>query len=188
MRDAAAWIIKQVEQKNAISIFRVDHDCQWLHIYAPQIVNDLNGNPEFIVGNSSDVLGEYKLIKIPITKLRYFPIIGESGELPVNPEVDNAIDGSYLADGPLATLEDPRIAFLNTWLVGFEGEKLPCGDARSPESASDMECMGEGFKNLYFWTLKFLSTDRNDALHDALDAIRRAGQAVRYICPAGSTR
>ena len=99
------------------------------------------------MGNSSDVLGEYKLIKIPITKLRYFPIIGKSGELPVNQEVDNAIDGSYLADGPLATLEDLRIAFLNTWLVGFEGKKLPCGDARSPESASDIGCMGEGFKN-----------------------------------------
>ena len=93
-----------------------------MHIYVPQIANDLNGNPEFIVGNSSDVLGEYKLIKIPITKLRYFPIIGKSGELSVNPEVDNAIDGSYLANGPLVTLEDPRIAFLNSWLVGFAGK------------------------------------------------------------------
>ena len=58
MPDAAAWIIKQVDQKNAISIFRINYDCQWLHIYAPQIVNDLHGNPEFIVGNASDVLGE----------------------------------------------------------------------------------------------------------------------------------
>ena len=117
-----------------------------MHIYAPQIVNDLNSKPEFIVGSSSDVLGEYKLIKIPITKLRYFPVIGKSGELPVNLEVDNAIEGSFLADGPLATLEDPRIALLNSWLVGFAGKKLPRGDARLPESASDIECMGGGFK------------------------------------------
>ena len=58
MRDTTAWIIKQVKQKNAISFFRIDYDCQWLHIYAPQIVNNLNGKPEFIVGKSSDVLGE----------------------------------------------------------------------------------------------------------------------------------
>ena len=126
MRDAAAWIIKQIEQKmpflSSESIM-IASGC--ICIYAPQIVNDLNGNPEFIVGNSSDVLGDYKLVKIPITKLRYFPIIGESGELPVNPEVDNAIDGSYLADGPLAILEHPRIVFLNTWLVSFEGKKAP---------------------------------------------------------------
>ena len=51
----------------------------------PQIVNDLHGNPEFVVRNSSDVLGEYNLIKIPLTKLRYFPIIGEYGELPHQP-------------------------------------------------------------------------------------------------------
>ena len=94
-----------------------------------------------------DVFGEYKLIKIPVTKLRYFPIIGESDKLPVNLEVDNAIERSYLNNGPLATLEDPRIALLNSWLVGFAGKKLPRGDARLPESASDIECMGGGFKN-----------------------------------------
>ena len=99
------------------------------------------------MGNSNDVLGEYKLIKIPVIKLRYFLTIGESGKLPVNPEVDNAIERSYLSDRPLVTLEDPRITFLNSWLVSFAGKKLPRGDAHSTESASNMECMGGGFKN-----------------------------------------
>ena len=144
----------------------------------PQIVSDLHGNPEFVVGNSSDVLGEYKLIKIPAAKLRYFPIIGEYGELPINLEMDNAIGCSYPSDGPLATLEDPRIALLNSWLVGFAGKKLTRGDACLSESEFDLECMGGSFKNCHFWALKFLNTDRNDALHDAVDAIRSAGIAV----------
>ena len=159
-----------------------------MHIYVPQIVDELNGKPEFIVGNSSNILGEYKLIKIPITKLRYFPIIGKSGKLPADLKVDNVIEGAYLADGPLATLEDPRIALLNSWLVGFAESKPPRGDARSPESASDMECMGGGFKDWHFWALKHLNTDRNDAFYDAINAIRRAGLVVCYIRPAGSTR
>ena len=125
-----------------------------------------------------DVFGEYKLIKIPVTKLRYFLIIGKPVELPVNSEVDNAIESSYLADGPLATLEDPRIALLNSWLVGFAGKKLTRGDACLSESEFDLECMGGSFKNCHFWALKFLNTDRNDALHDAVDAIRSAGIAV----------
>ena len=54
----------------------------------PSQVYDLHGNPEFIVGISSDVLEEYKLIKIPVTALRYFLIIRESGKLPINPEAD----------------------------------------------------------------------------------------------------
>ena len=174
--------------KHAISIFCIDYDCQWLHIYAPQIVNDLNSKPEFIVGSSSDVLGEYKLIKIPITKLRYFPVIGKSGELPVNLEVDNAIERSYLNNGPLATLEDPRFSLLNSWLVGFAEKKIPRGDARSAKSASDMECMGEGFKNWLFWALKHLNTERNDALNDVIDAACRASLAVCYIRPADSMR
>ena len=36
--------------------------------------------------------------------------------------------------------------------------------------------------------LKHLNTERNDALQDALDAIRRAGVAARYVRPAGSER
>ena len=105
-----------------ISIFRINYDCQWLCTHlCPQIVNDLHGhgNPEFVVGNPSDVLGEYKLIKIPVAKLRYFSIIGEYGELLINPEMDNAIGRSYPSDGPLATLEDPKIALLYSWLFGL---------------------------------------------------------------------
>ena len=126
------------DTRDAAACNRVDHNCQRLHIYAPKIVNGLNCNPEFIMGNSSDVFGEYKLIEIPITKSHYFPIIGETGELPVNPEIDNAIDVFLLAGGPLASLKDPRIAFLNTLLVGFGVESLRNGNVRPPESASDM--------------------------------------------------
>ena len=33
MFNTAAWTIKQVEQENAVSIFCIDYDCQWLHIH-----------------------------------------------------------------------------------------------------------------------------------------------------------
>ena len=89
------------------------------------IASGYTSTPEFVVGNSSDVLGEYKLIKIPVTKLRYFPIIAESGKLPVDPEVGDTIERSFLDGTPLATLQDPKVALLNSWLVGFAGNDLP---------------------------------------------------------------
>ena len=140
------------------------------------------------MGNASDVLGEYKLLKIPVTKLCYFPIIAESGKLPVKPEVDKTIESSFLDNTPLVSLQNPKVALLNSWLVGFSGKDLPYGNVRSSKSASDMECMGNGYKNWYYWALKHLNTERNDALQDALDAIRRAGVAARYVRPAGSER
>ena len=121
------------------------------------------------------MLGEYKLITIPITKLRYFTIIGESGELPIKPEVDEAIERSHLCNGLLADLEGPKTAFLTCWLVCFKEKKLPQDNVRSAESASDMECMGGGSKNWLFWALVHLNTERNDVLRDTIDAIHRAG-------------
>ena len=80
---SADWIVNQVRAGNALSIFRVDGNCHWLHIVCPQVVNDIYGNPEWIVGNCSDVLGEFSLIKVHVSKLRYFPIIGQDADLPV---------------------------------------------------------------------------------------------------------
>ena len=107
---------------------------------------------------------------------------------PINPEEDEAIERSYLSNGTLASLEDPKIAFFTSCLVSFEGKKLPQGDVRSAASAFDMECMGGGFKNWLFWALKPLNTERYDALHDTINAIRRAGQGARYIQPTDSMR
>ena len=99
MPNAPAWLIKQIQAGNALSIFRIDNNCEWLHLVHPQVVDDLHGNPEWIVGNSSDVLGEYRLIKIKVSQLRYFPIIGESGLLPVSPEASEAIEITRLRGG-----------------------------------------------------------------------------------------
>ena len=98
---SAAWIITQIRAKNALTIFRVDNNCHWLHIMAPHIINDIYDNPEWIVGNCSDVLGEYRLVKIHVTKLRYFAIMGEGNLLPVNPEMSESIEPSHLRGGAL---------------------------------------------------------------------------------------
>ena len=67
---SANWIINQVQAGNAVSIFRVDGNCNWLHVVCPQVVKDIYGNPELIVGNCTDVLGEFSLIKVNVSKLR----------------------------------------------------------------------------------------------------------------------
>ena len=146
---SAAWIITQIRAKNALTIFRVDNNCHWLHIVAPHIINDIYDNPEWVVGNCSNVLGEFCLVKVRITELRYFAIIGEDNLLPVNTEVSESIERSHLRGGPSAEEQDVKIASLPCWRVAFKGSKLPQGDVRSDESEADMEDMGAGYKIWY---------------------------------------
>ena len=142
---SAEWIVNQVQAGNALSIFRVDGNCHWLHIVCPQVVNDIYGNPEWIVGNCSDVLGEFSLIKVHVSKLRYFAIIGQDADLPVRSEANEAVPTSVLRGGPLASEGGAKIASLPCWLVAFKGSRLPQGDVPSDESDSDMDYMGPGF-------------------------------------------
>ena len=116
-----------------------------------------------------DVLGGYRLIKINVSKLRYFPIIGESGLLPVNLEANEAIEHSHLRGGALAEEEGAKVASLPSWLVAFKGMKLPQGDIRSDESASDLECIGVWYKIWYLLALKHVNTARNGLLQNMIE-------------------
>ena len=185
---SAAWIITQIRAGNALTIFRVDNNCHWLHIVSPRIVNDIQDNPEWIVGNCSDVLGEYRLVKVRVSKLRYFGIMGDGNLLPVDPEVSESIEPSHLRRGPFADERDIKIASLPCYLVAFNGSKLPQGDVRSEESQADMVDMGPGYKIWYDWMIQFAGTEKNDVLQNTMEILRTAGTYERFVQPAGSLR
>ena len=75
-----------------------------------QVVNGIYDNPEKIVGNCSDVLGECSLVKIHVLELRYFPIIDQSDLLPVNPEVNESVERPHLRGGAFGKIDDAKIA------------------------------------------------------------------------------
>ena len=185
---SANWIISQVQAGNALSVFRVDGNCHWLHLVCPQVVNDIYGKPEWIVGNCSDVLGEFSLLKIHVTKLRYFAIIGQDAVLPVRSEVSESVPTNVLRGGPLATEEGAKIASLPAWLVAFKGSKLPQGDVRSDESEADMDFMGPGYKLWHECALKHMANERNDVLQQFVHDFKAAGTYERYVQPADSIR
>ena len=84
--DHPSYIVQTVGAGNVAVILGVDHNTQWVHIYHPQIHKDLQGNPVEIVGNISDVQGDFSLVKIPVSKLQHFPIFGPDNLLPATPE------------------------------------------------------------------------------------------------------
>ena len=154
----------------------------------PHIINDIYGNPEWVAGNCRNVLGEYSLVKVHVSKLCYFAIIRQGNLLPVNPEASELIKSSYLRGGPLAKEDDAKITSLPSWLVPFNRSKLPQGNARSDESKSDLEYMEPCFKIWHTWLLKHLANERNDALQQVMEDFRIAGSYKRYVKPAESNR
>ena len=138
------------------------------------------------MGNCTDVLGEFSLIKVHVSKLRYFPVIGQDNILPVYSEVNESVPTSALVGGPLATEDGAKIASLPCWLVAFKGSKLPQDDVCSDEIESDMDYMGTVFKMWHEWALKHLANERNDVLQQLLEDFRAPGTFERYVQPADS--
>ncbi len=54
------------------------------YLYAPHHFN-LAGKPITFIGNSSNKMGEFSLIKIDVTSIRLFPYIKDKGTMDVRP-------------------------------------------------------------------------------------------------------
>ena len=127
-------------------------------------------------------------MKVHVSKLRYFPVIGQSDLLPVNPEATESIECPHLRGRPFDEVTDAKIASLPCWLVAFKGQTLPQGDVRSDESDSDMELTGAGYKIWHMRVLKFLPSKQNDALQSIIQTLRAEGTNGRFVKPANSKR
>ena len=75
---------------------------------APSIYENLQGGPTEIVGNASEVQGEFSMVKIKIKDLKFFPIMGVN--LPFESEVATYLTTKQLAGTPLEGDEEVFIA------------------------------------------------------------------------------
>ena len=56
--------IKTIRKNNVTAISSTDASWHLLHIHAPRIYDDLQGKPTKISGNTSNVQGEFFMVKI----------------------------------------------------------------------------------------------------------------------------
>ena len=85
MDDFVQFAIKMIRANKVSAISSVDASGHFIHIHAPSIYDDLQGEPTEIVGNASDVQGEFRMVKIKIENLKLFPVM--SVNLPFESEV-----------------------------------------------------------------------------------------------------
>ena len=157
---------------------RVNTNSQGLHTVAPRVVNNIHDNPELIVGNSSNVLRDYRLIKINVSNIHVF----SSRRVARSSSWNVFCNWAQLRPwGPLAKEDNVNIASPSVWLVTFEENKLLQGDVGSQGSKSDIQCLGAGYNIWYVWMLKCLCTERNDVLQNIIADLWAAGQHKRYV-------
>ena len=105
------FAIKTICANNVSAISSVDANGHFIHIHAPSIYENLQGEPTEIVGNASDVQGEFCMVKIKIKDLKFFPIMGVN--LPFETEVTTPLTTKQLTGTPLEGNDEVHIGTLN---------------------------------------------------------------------------
>ena len=185
MENGKKFLIKAIEEKNITAIGATDPNSQWTFIHDPHIHKDLEGNPKLIVGNSSDVKGDFRLVFIKIDDLAYFPIMGVKRELPSVPKAPEALTEDHLLGTTFQGKQDIFICLLPTWIPFYNGQKLPEGDARDESNKEIISTCGEGYQTWQDWNLKMWGAF-NDVTLTIVEEIEAHNDVSKYIQPETS--
>ena len=117
MPDYASYVVNTIRAGNVASMGSTDANCYWSHIVKPELANNVQGDPVDIVGNASNERGEYLPVRIPISSLRWFPIMGEQDILPIPSETSKSLTADHLRGGPHEGEEDVQISSLPKWII-----------------------------------------------------------------------
>ena len=112
MDDFFEFAIKTIRAGNTPSISSTDASTHFLHIHAPIMYDDPRGKPTEIVGSASNVQGEFRMVKILIKNLKFFPIMGVS--LPCDSQVATSLTTKELVGTPLKGEDEVFGSFMNT--------------------------------------------------------------------------
>ena len=117
------------------------------YIFNPKVYKDLQGKPTTIVGNSSDTIGEYSLLRVDISCIKNFVYI----------ERQSAFDKSFILGATIpeeflkyTSWKDEAVPMAATILPNFFpiyfGQKLVYGDLRKEDTRIEFERLGVGYR------------------------------------------
>ncbi len=99
------------------------------YLYAPQIHFNLAGKPIAFIGNSSNKMGEFSLIKINITSIHLFPYINDKATMDNSPNHGDDLPKELLSKTDWNDFEEPIVGTLiPNFFITYFGQVLPHGD------------------------------------------------------------
>ncbi len=117
------------------------------YLYAPQIHFNLAGEPISFIGNSSNKLGEFRLIKIDITSICLFPYIKDKVTMDDSLNHGGDLPKESLSKTNWNDFEEPIIGTLiPNFFITYFGQDLPHGDISDDKIKAKVVCLGTGYE------------------------------------------
>jgi hypothetical protein len=96
------------------------------YLYAPQIHFNLAGEPIAFIGNLSNKMGKFSLIKIDVTSIRLFPYIKDKATMDVSLNRGYDFAKEMLAKTNWNDFEEPMVGTLiPNFFITYFGQDLP---------------------------------------------------------------
>jgi hypothetical protein len=117
------------------------------YLYAPQIHFNLAGKPIAFIGNLSNKMGEFSLIKIDITYIRLFPYIKDNATMDVSLNHGDDLPKELLSETNWNDFKEPIVGTLiPNFFITYFGQNLPHGDIKDDEIKSKLIHLGTGYE------------------------------------------
>ena len=177
-------LIKTIEAGNVASVRSYDVDGNSIAAYYPHIDKDLMGKPEAIVGNASDIKGEYSLVVIPLSNATNFVTLGKADQVPEYGRGPSPIPSKYLTGSPWEGQDDIYSSLMPLYIpFYFEGEDMeePSDNTLfSQEMGEHLAEQGYGF-TVWFKTAQNARGNDAAAALEVIDAIKEGGDLGLYV-------
>jgi hypothetical protein len=129
----------------SIRVARLSLRTQFL--YAPQIHFNLAGNPIAFIGNSSNKMGEFSLIKIDVTSICLFHYIKDKATMDANLNHGDDMPADLLSETYWKDFEEPIVSTLiPNFFITYFGQVLPHGDISDNEIKAKLMHLGTRYE------------------------------------------
>ena len=177
--DYSTFLVNTIAAGNAAAIGGTDLKGNMTYMFAPQVRKNLQGMPTGIVGNSSDVQGEYSLCYIALDAIHFFATIEDKDASAAEIRSSLPLTKSQLTSSKWAQDEDKHIFVYPSIIPFYHGQDIPYENLLSEEGRMSLGQLGVGYDN---WCRANEYHRRNDSdIMSIIDSITDEGDISSYI-------
>jgi hypothetical protein len=116
-------------------------------IYAPQIHFNLAGKPIAFIGNLSNKMGEFSLIKINVTSICLFPYIKDKATMVASLNHGDDLPAELISKNDWKDFEEPIVGTLiPTFFITYFGQVLPHSNIVDEKIKAKLMRLGTGYE------------------------------------------
>jgi hypothetical protein len=117
------------------------------YLYAPQIHFNLADKLIAFIGNSSNKMSEFSLIKINVTSIHLFPYIKDKATMDANLNHGDDLPKESLSETNWNDFKEPIVGTLiPNFFITYFGKDLPHGNISDNKIKAKLVCLGTGYE------------------------------------------